>query len=121
MAYLMILQRQYEDRNLQGYYNVGPEDKDCITTGQVVSLFCEKWGDNVKWISQSEHAFHEANFLKLDCSRLKNTFGWIPSWNIETAIEKTVEWTKHYSNNKDVSKCMDEQIKEFIKEMSNGR
>ena len=40
---------------------------------------------------------HEANFLKLDCSKLKSTFGWKPRWNLDTAMEKVVEWSKCYA------------------------
>ena len=32
-AYLLIAQRQYEDNRYAGYYNVGPDDCDCVTTG----------------------------------------------------------------------------------------
>ena len=43
MAYLMICQKQYEDRKYEGYYNVGPDETDCVTTGHLVDVFCEKW------------------------------------------------------------------------------
>lgn len=56
------------------------------------------------------------NFLKLDCSKLKTTFGWKPRWNFDTAIEKSVEWSKVYAANGDVVKCMDMQIDEFFAE-----
>ncbi len=56
-----------------------------------------------------------ANFLKLDCSRLKKTLGWSPRWNVETAIEKVVEWSQVYFSNGDVNACMQRQITEFLK------
>ena len=43
-AYLLIAQRQYEDSRFAGYYNVGPDDCDCVTTGTLVDLFCRAWG-----------------------------------------------------------------------------
>lgn len=42
------------------------------------------------------NAPHEANFLKLDCSKIKRVFGWKPRWGVEEAVEKTVEWSKVY-------------------------
>ncbi|MEG2769501.1 MAG: hypothetical protein RR902_01655, partial [Oscillospiraceae bacterium] len=113
MAYLMIAQNQYEDAKYAGYYNVGPDDNDCLTTGNIVDLFCNKWGDGQKWENKFMGGPHEANMLKLDCSKLKSTFDWKPQWNIETAIEKVVEWTKAYLNGKDVNECMNNQIFEF--------
>lgn len=112
-AYLMIVQKQYEDLNYQGYYNVGPDDCDCVTTGTLTTLFCELWGEDAKWINQYDGGPHEANFLKLDCSKIKATFGWQPHWNIKEAVEKTIVWSKAYLTGEDVLNVMDQQIKEF--------
>ena len=113
MAYLMIVKEQYENQSLQGCYNVGPNETDCISTGKLVDMFCTKWGEGARWIDQYDNGPHEANFLKLDCSKLKHTFGWKPTWNVSDAMEKTVEWTKVYLQNGDVTEVMDRQIKEF--------
>lgn len=116
-VYLTIIKKQWENIEYAGYYNVGPDDEDCLSTGDLATLFCEKWGNNLKWINESENgAPHEANFLKLDSTKIKNTFNWKPKWRIEKAIEKTVEWTKAYSNNEDIISCTDNQIDEFFME-----
>jgi CDP-glucose 4,6-dehydratase len=115
-VYLMIAQAQYQNGKYADYYNVGPDDCDCITTGDLVNLFCEKWGNGQKWENKFVGGPHEANFLKLDCSKLKTTLGWKPHWNVETAIEKTVEWTKSYFSNSNIAACMDIQIKEFLQQ-----
>lgn len=118
VAYLMIAKAQYEDKKYAGSYNVGPDDADCWTTGELVTLFCNKWnkatGDAVKWIDRYDGGPHEANFLKLDCSKLKNTFGWRPRWDVETTMEKIVEWSVKYLAGEDISQCMERQIDEFI-------
>ncbi len=113
-AYLMIAQRQYEDPSFADYYNVGPDDCDCVTTGDLVDMFCRSYGEGMKWVNKSVGGPHEANFLKLDCSKLKATFGWKPRWNVDTAVERTVEWTKAYFAGEDVCVVMDKQIKEFF-------
>jgi len=114
MAYLMIAGRQAKDSSLAGYYNVGPGDDGCASTGRLVDLFCEKWGGGLKWESRFAGGPHEANFLKLDCTKINTVFGWSPHIDIETAIEKTVEWTKCYMRGEDAALCMENQIKEFI-------
>lgn len=113
-AYLMIAAKQYEDPKYASWYNVGPDDQDCFQTGALVDLFVKHWGDGLKWINQYDGGPHEANFLKLDCSKLKSTFGWKPHWNLETAIEKVVEWSKVWQAGEDVRPVMDKQIKEFL-------
>lgn len=114
MTYLLIAAKQYEDKKYQGYYNVGPDESDCITTGDLVDTFCSKWGEGMKWVNKSDGGPHEANFLKLDCSKLKTTFSWKPRWNFDMAMEKTVEWSKVYVSGGDVVACMDNQIEEYI-------
>lgn len=113
-AYLMIAAMQYQDGCYAGYYNVGPDDQDCFQTGALVDLFVEHWGNEAKWINEYDGGPHEANFLKLDCSKLKSTFGWKPHWNLDKAIEKVVEWSKCWLAEGDVRECMDKQIIEFI-------
>lgn len=113
-AYLMIAAKQYEDTKFADYYNVGPNDQDCFQTGALVDLFVKHWGDGVKWESKYDGGPHEANFLKLDCSKLKNTFGWKPHWNLDKAIEKVTEWSKCWINGDDVRACMDKEIDEFL-------
>lgn len=113
-AYLMICAKQYEDIGYAGYYNVGPDETDCYQTGRLVDVFVSKWGEGLKWINRHDGGPHEANFLKLDCSKLKKTFGWKPRWNLETAIEKTAEWAKVWASNGDIDDCMNKQIEEFF-------
>lgn len=117
-AYLMIAQAQYENGKLAGSYNVGPDDTDCWTTGDLVTLFCNKWnkemGTDITWKNIYDGGPHEANFLKLDCSKLKATFKWKPRWNVEAAMEKIMEWTRVYLAGGNVSECMDRQIEEFL-------
>ncbi len=115
-AYLTIASEQYEDTSLAGYYNVGPADEDCVTTGDLTELFCEAWGEGIQWENHAVEGPHEANFLKLDCSRMRKVFGWRPVWHIETAIAKTVEWFKIYHSEGDVITCMERQIREFMEE-----
>lgn len=113
-AYLTIAERQYEDSSLQGYYNVGPNDSDCLTTGELATIFCEAWGDGQAFKCLKKDGPHEANFLKLDCSLLKTTFGWSPVWSARLAVEKTVEWTKVWASDGDVPAMLDKQITEFF-------
>lgn len=113
-AYLMITEMQYKDRKYASWYNVGPNDTDCLQTGALVDLFVKHWGEGLKWIEKSDGGPHEANYLKLDCSKIKQTFNWSPRWNLETAIEKVVEWSKAWVAGNDVRPVMDKQINEYL-------
>jgi len=112
-GYLLLSEKQYGDRTLQGAYNFGPDDGSCITTGELVSLFCAALGSGTAWKVQGDGGPHEANFLKLDCSKAKAVLGWKPYWNIQMAVEKTIEFTKAQSDNERLD-CIDRQIREYF-------
>lgn len=116
-AYLMIAAKQYEDASYQGYYNVGPDDCDCVTTGELADLFVKNWGDGASWENKSEeNAVHEANFLKLDCNKIKSTFGWKPRWHVEQCIAMTVRFSKIWLAKGDIPAEMKKEIMEYLEE-----
>lgn len=115
-VYLMIVAKQYDDSKYAGYYNVGPDECDCVTTGDLVNLFCKYWGEGASWKNEAEKdAPHEANFLKLDCSRIKSVFGWTPRWHIDECMEMTCRFSKVWLEQGNVSEEMNKEIKEFFK------
>lgn len=117
-AYLMIAMEQYKNPELAGWYNVGPYDNDCITTGELVGIFTDCW-EGARWYVHGDGGPHEAGYLKLNCDKLKNTFGWKPVWNIRTAVQKTVEFSKlfeeDYTTATMVVNCMNNQIEDYIR------
>lgn len=112
--YLTIAYKQYEDKGLADYYNVGPDECDCVTTGELVDLFCNAWGDGAKWENKAEkNAPHEANFLKLDCSKIKSVFGYKPRWHIDECVKMTVQFSKVMLTGGDIPAEMDREIRLF--------
>lgn len=122
-AYMMIAEKQWEDKKYADYYNVGPDDCDCVTTGDLVSLFCKKWDQDLSdglprasWESHAEeNAPHEASFLKLDSSKIKSMIGYRPRWHIDECMEKTVIFSKKYlTDAKSIPDEMDREIEEYF-------
>lgn len=114
-TYLFLAKLQYENSSLAGEYNIGPDDVDCVNTGTLVDIFCRYWGENIRWKNICEvNAPHEANFLKLDCSKLKSKIGWKPVLHVEDAIRMTVEWSEAYLKKDNVSQIMSAQIQKFL-------
>jgi len=113
-VYLMVAEKQYKEIKYASNYNVGPDESDCHDNGYLADCFVNAWGDGLKWESGNAGGPHEANTLKLDCTRLKSTFGWKPLWTLNDAIAKTVEWSKVYQAEGNVRECMDQQIDEYL-------
>ena len=113
--YLTIVMMQTEKHDLAGYYNVGPGNEDCITTGKLADLFVKYWGADAKWDNLAEvNAPHEASFLKLDCTKLKNTFHWSPVWHIEAAMKATVNWYRTWFEKGNLEDITKKQIMTFF-------
>lgn len=113
-AYLSIAKSQYTDKSIEGCYNIGPNEEGCVSTGKIADIFCEVWGE-LKWVDKSEFNFiHEANYLKLDCSKIKSAIGWYPKMNIQEAINLTVDWTKAYYRKKDIQEISEKQIRKYF-------
>jgi len=116
MAYLTILKRQWQNRDIAGWYNVGPDICDCITTGELVDLFCGIWGEQMAWDTGSVSGPHEAKLLQLNCDKLRREMGWQPRWHIRDAVEQTVSWTRVWQSGGDIRACMRQQISTYLED-----
>ncbi|MEQ8235797.1 MAG: CDP-glucose 4,6-dehydratase [Syntrophomonadaceae bacterium] len=79
-------------------WNFGPQPSDCLTVSQLVEKIIALWGSG-EWQDISEndkHKVHEANYLKLDCTKAQSILGWSPVYRMEDALEATVEWYRQY-------------------------
>lgn len=119
-VYLSLAAAQYEDNSYSGSYNVGPNDSDCVTTGDMVSSFCDKWNINpghkkIGWKNINDGGPHEASFLKLDSTKVREKLNWKPRWSVNQALDKIIEWTEVYLSGGDIISCMNKQIDEFLK------
>lgn len=118
MAYLMVAAKQYENKEFAGSYNVGPNEEDCISVGALAAMFCKAWkeqtGRVIRWINMYDGGPHEAEYLKLDCSKLKKMFDWKPVWDISKTIKKSVElYCKIETDSHKVRECIERQIESY--------
>lgn len=114
-AYLMILQRQTEDPSLGDQYNIGPAADECLTTKDLVSLFCRHWGEGASWFAEpSANEALESPVLQLNCSKIHNALGWTAKWSTSRAVAETVKWSKAFAGRDDVSTVMNHQIEEYL-------
>ena len=114
LAYMHIAQVQCENSALAGYYNVGPDAVDSVSTGELATLFCKVWGEGLQWDAHAKNAPFESNYLRLNCTYIKNKLSWRPRWHVDEAVRKTVEWAKVWQAGEDISVEMDKQIEEYL-------
>ncbi|MEA4820673.1 MAG: CDP-glucose 4,6-dehydratase [Erysipelotrichales bacterium] len=116
MFYLYLAKKQWEDLSLSGSYNVGPYEKDAISTGVLCDIFVCCWGENISWEAKELEGPHEANFLRLSINKAISKLAWKPVWNVKMAVTKVVEWAKVYRSNGDIENITKKQINEYMEE-----
>lgn len=119
-AYLMIAAEQTVYPERAGTYNIGPADEGCTRIADLTAQFAAAWGDGLRSTVQPDGGPHEAHFLKLDCAKIRDVFGWAPRWDFGTAIVKTAQWYRVWAEGGDVRAVTDRQITEFLEERRHG-
>ncbi len=103
-GYLHIGQKLLEEKvEFAEAWNFGPSDEGSITVEEVVQNVKKHWDKIDYEINSNPNQLHEANLLKLDCSKAHILLKWKDVWNSQTTFEKTVKWYKaYYAENKKV-------------------
>ncbi len=94
-------------------WNFGPQDSDARAVQWIVDRICNIWGDGATWVVNKSVGPHEANYLKLDCSKAKSSLNWESVWDLEVALEKIVQWHRAYIQGQDMRAITIEQIKGY--------
>jgi CDP-glucose 4,6-dehydratase len=110
-GYLLLAQKLYEQgSSFAEGWNFGPSDDDAKPVSWILERLIQSWGDGASWsIDNGDHP-HEAHYLKLDCSKAKTRLNWHPTWTLDIALEKIVEWQKRYQLGADMKQISQEQI-----------
>ena len=115
-AYLLLAEKLWtEGPKYAEAWNFGPDDSDIKPVSWIVENFILKWGEKVKWVFDTDQKLHEAQLLKLDCTKAKEKLGWQPHWDINRALEKTASWYKTLKEKKDMKEFTLSQIEEYTK------
>lgn len=110
-GYLTLAAKLYtEGPKYDGGWNFGPDDKDAKNVEWITQRICELWGNGASYEIDTNPQPHEANYLKLDCSKAKAELDWEPRWNINKTLESIVEWNKVFLTGQDVRKITENQI-----------
>lgn len=119
-GYLMLAERLYTNGpNFAEAWNFGADDKDAKNVEWIASTFCNLWGKGASFSIDKDPQPHEANYLKLDCSKARTLLDWKPRWSLERTIDSIIEWYKVYMNGGDIEKACYKQINDFFNEINN--
>jgi len=111
-GYLILCEKLWADPlRFSSGWNFGPEQHGVTTVAELSQLLAASYGSGAKWNQiQKDDNLHEAELLQLDISKAKTKLGWRPYWDLETAVERTVEWYKSFDSGMDIKQITVEQL-----------
>jgi CDP-glucose 4,6-dehydratase len=113
-GYIMLAQALYNQPNSYAEgWNFGSNDEDAKPVEFIVKRLAEIWGSDAKWALDSNINPHEANYLKLDCSKAKARLNWKSKWPLDEALSRIVEWQKYYQQGIDMQAVTLAQIANY--------
>jgi len=116
-GYLMLCQQliQHPDKFAEAW-NFGPNEDDVQPVSKLADIMVDSWGDKADWVGDKGEHPHESQSLRLDCSKAKTQLKWKPVWNLERALDETVNWYKAWHNKEDMHQFTLDQIRAYHQE-----
>ena len=114
-GYLVLAQQLYNQGNAfaEGW-NFGPKDDDCQTVQWILDKMVYFWGEGAHYQIDNSEQPHEANFLKLDCSKAASRLKWHPQWRLEQTLEQIIQWHRAWLQGEEMQTHCLREIKEYM-------
>ncbi len=114
-GYLNIGQKLLEEKiEFSTAWNFGPSYDGDLTVEQVVKNVKKYWDKIDYEIVSQNNKLHEADLLRLDCSKANSILKWYSVWDSDTTFEKTTNWYKSFYENNTV--LTDEHLNLYVKD-----
>ncbi len=118
-GYLMLAEKLYnEGVNFAEAWNFGPKEENSQSVKWIANCLASQWSDNAAYQITTTVQPHEANFLKLDCSKAKIKLGWQPLWGLHHALDRTVNWYKAWLGKSDMYQYSIDEIRDYMRSQS---
>lgn len=113
-GYLMLAEEMYANPgDYASGWNFGPLADEARSVGWVVEKLTSFWGEGASWQKDTDSHPHEANYLKLDCTKARSQIGWQPKLSTDMALGWTAEWYKAWHQGEDMYDMTENQIERY--------
>ena len=115
-GYMVLAENLFENSNdFSGGWNFGPKDDECKSVNWILDKMVEKWGKGASWELDNNNNFHEAGYLRLDCSKAASKLNWYPKWNLDFTLDNIINWHQDFLSGKNMQeRCLVEVSKYTI-------
>ena len=112
-GYLMLAEKLYEKgKSFAGAWNFGPDEADARSVQWIMETLCQQIPD-MDWQCDTQTQPHEAHTLRLDSAKAKTKLHWRPRWNLETALNHTLNWHQAWKAGADMADISLVQIQAY--------
>lgn len=120
-GYIILAQKMWNSSDYNSAWNFGPDKQGAVSVREIIELAKSAYGKGEVHFYKSNNGpheadLHEANLLSLDVEKAQRELGVSSHWNIETSIEKTIDWYKCVARKEDARVLCLQQINEFMNE-----
>ena len=117
-GYLILAEKLVKSgKEFAGAWNFGPDDDGIRDVGWIAQTLASRWFESATCRIEADPSLgHETNCLKLSSVKAKELLGWKPVWDVETALDKIIEWTHAYHRAADMQATTVSQIQTYMEQ-----
>lgn len=118
-GYLLLAERLWEQGPAfaEGW-NFGPPESEVKPVSWIVERLAQLWGESGHWECDASPQPHEANYLKLDCSKAQARLHWRPQLSLENSLEWIVEWYRGFRDQVDLHQLTELQLNRYQQQLT---
>lgn len=113
-GYLMLAEKLYnEGEDWAQAWNFGPHDADARSVSWIVEQLIQECDSSTQWRRETAAQPHEAQHLKLDCSKARQQLGWNPIWGLDRCLKEIAAWHTAWAVGEDMQQFSLQTIKRY--------
>jgi len=112
-GYLALAEKLWQQPELAGAYNFGPETHETATVRDVVEMARNRYGRGKVRYGNGSDGPHEAGWLALEIAKSALNLGFRPRWALTESVENTMWWYRAQSEGEEARALCETQIAEY--------
>lgn len=97
-------------------WNFGPNKEAEVPVRDLLTLFCDRWGEGAEWVIADGEQPYEALNLRLDSNKAIRRLSWKSSvYSMTQTVDEIVYWQKSLANKRNMTEISFAQIERYEK------
>jgi CDP-glucose 4,6-dehydratase len=114
-GYIVLAQKLWQQPELAGAYNFGPQIHEASSVETVLNLALSAYGKGTIIQDKNKDKPYEAMWLALEIGKVQSVLGLNPKWQLAESVKRTMDWYKAQNQGVDARFLCDTEITDFEK------